>query len=134
DYLRAYAAARLDPLDVPMLCPALTELEVAQAGAALAAGHVSCQPYFAGWRSLGNDRFLTALASRLGSGVRPTALAEALWGQVHVFAAAVARLEGLKLHPVLVREAARGCEMLLPQGRIRLDEDNLHSRLWPKVA
>ena len=132
-YLQAYAAARLDPLNIPMLCPAMTELEVAQAGPALAAGHVSCQPYFAGWRSLGNDRFLAALRPRLG-GVRPTALAEALWGQVLVFAAAVSRLDGLDLHPVLVREAARGGETLMPQGRVKLDEDSLHPRLWPKVA
>lgn len=133
-YLRAYAEARLDPQQIPILSPSMTELDLRAAGPVLAAGHVACQPYFSGWRTLGNDRFLAALRRRLGPDVRPNAQAEAMWGQIHLFAQAVAALDGVPLHPLLVREAARGREVLLPQGRVRLDDDTLHPRLWPKLA
>lgn len=134
EFLRAYAAARLDPREIPVLSPTMTELDVAAAGPAVAAGHVACQPYFAGWRTLGNDRFLAVLRRRLGQGAVPTAQAEALWGLLHLFATAVAGLGELGLHPILVREAARGRDVLLPQGRVRLEADTLHPSLWPKLA
>lgn len=134
EFLRAYAEARLDPQEIPILSPTMTELDLAAAGPAVAAGHVSCQPYFAGWRTLGNDRFLAALRRRLGPDARPTAQAEALWGLLHLFAAAVAFVGDVGLHPILVREAARGRDVLLPQGRVRLESDTLHPSLWPKLG
>lgn len=134
DFLRAYAQARLDPQEVPILSPTMTELDLAAAGPAMAVGHVSCQPYFAGLRTLGNDRFLAALRRRLGAAAVPTAQAEALWGGLHLFAAAVAVVGEVGLHPILVREAARGRDVLLPQGRVRLEADTLHPSLWPKLG
>lgn len=134
EFLRAYADARLDPHEIPILSPTMTELDLAAAGPALTAGHIACQPYFAGWRTLGNDRFLAAVRKQLGAGVAPTCQAEALWGLLHLFAIAVAALADLPLHPILVREAARGREVLLPQGRVRLEADTLLPSLWPKLA
>lgn len=131
-FMGAYADARLDPREIPILSPTMTELDIA-AGPALAAGHVACQPYFAGWRTLGNDRFLAALRKQLGAAA-PTCQAEALWGVLHLLAAAVAALDDLPPHPILVREAARGREVLLPQGRVRLEADTLLPSLWPKLA
>jgi urea transport system substrate-binding protein len=122
-------AARLNPQETPMISTAMTELE-----SRFAVGHVACQPYFAGLRSLGNDRFLATLRRRLGVDFVPTAMGEALWGQIHLFAAAVAALDDIEPHPILVREAARGREVLLPQGRVRLEADSLHLTLWPKIA
>ncbi|MCR6631828.1 MAG: transporter substrate-binding protein [Magnetospirillum sp.] len=134
DFLRAYAALRLDPQAMPIFNPLMTELDVRAVGPALAAGHVACQPYFADWRTLGNDRFQAALGKRLGPDMVPTVQAEALWGQLHLFAAAIAALDDVTPHPMLVREAARGREVLLPQGRVRLDGATLHPGLWPKLA
>lgn len=134
DFLRAYAEARLDPQEIPILAPTMTELDLAAAGPLLAAGHVSCQPYFAGWDTLGNERFKAALRRRLPPGQVPTAQAEALWGLLHLFAAAIGFLDDVAPHPVLVREAARGRDVLLPQGRVQLDADTLQPRLWPKLG
>jgi ABC-type branched-subunit amino acid transport system substrate-binding protein len=132
-FLAAYGELRLDPASQPILAPAMTELEARAAGS-LAAGHVSCQPYYAAWRTLGNDRFLAALRRYLEPGTVPTAQGEALWGLIHLFGYAVANLGSLTLHPVLVREAARGRELLLPQGRVVVETETLHPRLWPKLA
>ncbi|HLO78740.1 MAG TPA: transporter substrate-binding protein [Magnetospirillum sp.] len=134
EFLRAYAQQRLDPQEIPILSPTMSELDLRAAGAVVAAGHVACQPYFAGWRTLGNDRFLAAVRRRMGGDLPPNAQAEALWGQVHLFAAAVAFLNDVEPHPVLVREAARGREVVQPQGTVRLDEQTLHPLLWPKLA
>lgn len=133
-FLRAYSASRMNPLDNPIASPTMTELETRIAGAGVAAGHVACQPYFAGLRTLGNDRFLAGLRQRLGPAFVPNAMAEALWGQIHLFARAVAALDDIDPHPLLVREAAKGREVLLPQGRVSLDPDSLHLALWPKIA
>ncbi|MGE5478050.1 MAG: transporter substrate-binding protein [Bacteroidales bacterium] len=134
DFLHAYAEARLDPRETPILAPTMTELDVALAGGAVAEGHVACQPYFAAMATLGNDRFLAALRRRLAPGQVPTAQAEAMWGLLHLFARAVGALDDLDPHPILVREAARGQDVLLPQGRVRLDPATLHPYLWPKLA
>lgn len=134
DFLRAYAWQRLDPQEIPILSPTFGELELEMAGAAVAAGHVACQPYFADWRSPRNNRFLAALRRRLGPAAQPNAQAEALWGQIHLFAAAIAALDDVGPHPLLVREAARGRQVQLPQGPVRLDTATLHPRLWPKLA
>lgn len=132
--LRAYRAAKLDPLERPIFAPTMTELDTRMVGGRLAAGHVACQPYFAGLRTLANDRFLVALRRRLGPAFVPTAVAEALWGQIHLFARAVSVLDDVDPHPVLVREAARDSEVALPQGRVRLEGENLHAALWPKIG
>ena len=31
-------------------------------------------------------------------------------------------------------EATKGQEMIAPQGKIRIDPDNLHTYLWPKIG
>ncbi|MBC7908780.1 MAG: transporter substrate-binding protein [Rhodospirillaceae bacterium] len=129
EFLQAAHAARVDPLDTPIASPTMTELE-----SRFAAGHVACQPYFADFRSLGNDRFLAGLRRRLGPAFAPNAVGEALWGQIHLFASAVAMLDDIDPHPVLVREAARGREVLLPQGRVRVEAHSPHLTLWPKIA
>lgn len=134
EFLAAYGAAGLDPREIPIASPTMTELEAGAAGPGVAEGHVACQPYFCGWKTLGNDRFLADLRRRLGRGFIPNAMAEALWGQLHLFAGAVAALNDVDPHPLLVREAARGREILLPQGRVRVEADTLHPLLWPKIA
>jgi len=134
DFLAAYSETGLDPQQFPIASPTMSEFETRAAGTGIAAGHVACQPYFAGLRTLGNDRFLAALRKRLGPGFTPTAMAEALWGQIHLFARAVDTLDDLQPHPMLVREAAKAVEIVLPQGRVRLDPKTLHMALWPKIA
>lgn len=134
EFLRAYAEAGLDPQEIPILSPTMTELDLAAAGPSVAAGHVACQPYFAGWRTLGNERFLATVRRRTGLNVLPTVQAEALWGLLHLFAAAIAAVGDVGLHPILVREGARGRDVLLPQGRVRLEADTLHPSLWPKLG
>lgn len=134
EFLRAFHAAGLDSLETPIASPCMSELEARACGPGVAAGHVACQPYFASLRTLGNDRFLATLRRSLGRQFVPTALAESLWGQIHLFARAIAVLDDIPPHPVLVREVVKGSEVLLPQGRVAVQADGLHARLWPKIG
>lgn len=132
--LRAYRDGRLDPLEIPIASPTLTEADMAAAGAGTAAGHIAAQPYFTTWHSPENLRFLGQLRGRHGPACRPTASAEAAWCQIQMFAKALDALGPGELHPVTVREAARDCWVAAPQGRVRLDGATLHAELWPKLA
>lgn len=132
--LRAYKEARLDPLEIPIASPTLTEADMVAAGPGVAAGHIAAQPYFTTWRSPENAAFVAALRRRHGAALLPDALAEAAWCQVQLFARALDALGPGELHPVTVREAARDRWVAAPQGRVRLDGATLHAELWPKVA
>ena len=39
-----------------------------------------------------------------------------------------------EITPDTIREAIKGQEMIAPQGKIRLEKENLHTWLWPKIA
>lgn len=132
--LRAYKDARLDPLEIPIASPTLTEADMVAAGPGVAAGHVSAQPYFTTWRSPENSAFLAAMRRRHGAALLPDALAEAAWCQIQLFARALDALGPGELHPVTVREAARDRWVAAPQGRVRIEGATLHAELWPKVA
>lgn len=132
--LRAYRESRLDPLEIPIASPTLTEADMAAAGPGVAAGHIAVQPYFTTWQSPENADFLGQLRRRHGPAFLPTALAEAAWCQIQLFATALDALGPGELHPVTVREAARDRWVSAPQGRVRVDGATLHAELWPKVA
>lgn len=134
DFLRAYRAARFDPLEIPIASPTLTEADMAAAGPGIASGHIAVQPYFSTWRSPENEVFLAALRRRAGPGAVPGPLVETLWWQIRLFAKALDALGAGELHPITVREAARDREVAAPQGRIRLDGATLRAALWPKIA
>lgn len=132
--LRAYREGRLDPLEIPIASPTLTEADMAVAGPLVAAGHVAVQPYFTTWQSPENARFLGQLRGRHGAACLPGAVAEASWWQIQLFARALDALGPGELHPLTMREAARDRWVGAPQGRVRLDGATLHADLWPKVA
>jgi ABC-type branched-subunit amino acid transport system substrate-binding protein len=132
--LRAYRQSRLDPLEIPIASPTLTEFDMVAAGPGVAAGHIAVQPYFSTWGSPENARFLGQLRGRHGPASLPTAMAEAAWWQIHLFARALDALGPGELHPVTIREAARDRWVTAPQGKVRLDGATLHAELWPKVA
>ena len=133
-FLRQYRAAGVDPLACPVASPTLTEREVAAAGPAVAADAIAAAPYFADWQSPANRLFLQHLRRFSPRHCVPGALAEAIWTQVHLFAATLDRLEAGDVAPSTVREAARDCQVAAPKGTVRVDGATLHSLLWPKIA
>ena len=131
-FYNAYADAGLDPKLMPIGSLTTSEVEVAQMGAAVAAGHFTAAPYFASIDSAENHRVLQGFCSRFGDDIRPNACWEAAYFQVHLFANAM-RGSGTDSVPVLMPEIL-GSEFLAPQGRVRVEPANHHTHLYPRIG
>lgn len=129
---QAYAEAGLDPRRMPLASLTTCEVEAAEMGAAVSRGHITAAPYF---QSLGtplNRQCLARFKAQFGSEVQPNMCWEAAYFQVHLFANAL-RAAGSdeldRLMPFLL-----GSEFDAPQGRVRIDPANHHTRLYPRIG
>ena len=131
-FYRAYAEAGLDPKSIPVASLTTSEVEVSQMGAAVAAGHFTAAPYFASIDSAENHRVLNRFRTRFGDETRPNACWEAAYFQVYLFANAM-RSAGTDSVPVLMPQILEG-EFLAPQGRVRVEPNNHHTHLYPRIG
>ena len=98
----------------------------------IAEGHIGVSPYFAAIDTPANHRFVAAFRRRFGADAVIAAAAEAAYFQVHLYAAALARAESDRAQDLLPQ--LYEVEVDAPQGRIRIERDNNHTHLWPKVG
>lgn len=129
---RAYAEAGLNPKTMPIASLTTSEVEVAQMGAAVAAGHFTAAPYFSSIDTPENQRVIDRFRARFGDEVRPNACWEAAYFQVHMFANAM-RATGTDLVPALMPQLL-GTEFVAPQGRVRIEPGNHHTHLYPRIG
>lgn len=129
---RAYAEAGLNPRAMPIASLTTSEVEVAQMGAQVAAGHFTSAPYFSSIDTPENRRVIDRFRARFGDEVRPNACWEAAYFQVHMFANAM-RATGTDLVPVLMPQLL-GTEFVAPQGRVRIEPGNHHTHLYPRIG
>ncbi|HEV7368820.1 transporter substrate-binding domain-containing protein [Arenibaculum sp.] len=129
---QAYADAGFDPRGMPIASLTTSEAEIAEIGAEAARGHVTAAPYFASLDTPANRRFVAAYQARFGADQTTNASCEAAYFQVHLFARALAVAGSMDTD--LLRSAMLGLEYDAPQGRVRVDPDNNHTYLWPKVG
>lgn len=129
---RAYADAGFNPQTMPIASLTTSEAEIAQMGADVAAGHFTAAPYFQSIDSPANARCLARLRQRLGDGCRPNLCWEAAYFQMHLFANAFRQAGSDRIGELLPH--LLGSEFDAPQGRIRLDPDNHHTWLHPRVG
>jgi len=131
---RQYRAAGLDPEKMPMASLTTSENEVAAMGGDAAAGHFTSAPYFMVHQSPENEKFVEAYRSRWGGDKVTHFVSEPSYFQVYLFKQAVEQLAASDINPQNIREAVKGQELIAPQGKIRLEKENLHTWLWPKIA
>ncbi|MCB6179949.1 transporter substrate-binding domain-containing protein [Rhodobacter sp. Har01] len=131
---RQYLAAGLDPAKMPMASLTTSENEVAAMGGEAAAGHFTSAPYFMVHKSPENEKFVSAYQARWGADKVTHFVSEPSYFQVYLFKQAVEKLAASDITPPTIREAVKGAEMIAPQGKIRIEKDNLHTWLWPKIA
>ena len=131
---RQYRAAGLDPAKMPMASLTTSENEVAAMGGDAAAGHFTSAPYFMVHKSPENEKFVAAYKKRWGDDKVTHFVSEACYFQTYLFKQAVEKLAGSEIMPDSIREAVKGQEYQAPQGKIRLEKENLHTWLWPKIA
>ena len=131
---RQYHAAGLDPEKMPMASLTTSENEVAAMGGEAAAGHFTSAPYFMVWDSPENHKFVDAYKKRWGGDKVTHFVSEPSYFQIYLFKQAVEKLAGSDISPNAIREAVKGQELVAPQGKVRVEPENLHSWLWPKIG
>jgi len=116
----------------PIASLTTSEAEVADMSAQAAEGHVTAAPFFETLGTPAARRFVGAYKARFGAQAPVPACAEAAYFQMHLVARALRRT-GTDDPDLLLREL-RGAEFDAPQGRVRIDSQNNHAYLWPRVA
>ncbi|MBO6902788.1 MAG: transporter substrate-binding domain-containing protein [Rhizobiaceae bacterium] len=131
---RQYHAAGLDPETMPMASLTTSENEVAAMGADAAAGHFTSAPYFMVWDSPENQKFVEAYRSRWGGDKVTHFVSEPSYFQIQLFKQAVEKLAPSDIDPVNIREALKGEQYQAPQGLVKVEPENLHTWLRPKIG
>jgi branched-chain amino acid transport system substrate-binding protein len=131
--LRAMARARgIDqPREMPVASCSLAEPELTQLGEA-ADGHIASSVYFSSVRTPENARFTAAWAARHPGLGLTSADAEASYVAVHLLARAIRKAGGAGFDAV--RRAAGEVAFAAPQGPVRVDPENRHCWLHPRIG
>lgn len=129
---RAYRAAGLDPTRMPIASLTTCETEILQMGAEFAEGHITASPYFQSIDTADNRRVVEAFRARMGDGLPANQCWEAAYFQMHLLADALRRADPDDVESV--RRALPGTEFDAPQGRVRIDEQNHHTHLHPRIG
>lgn len=131
-FYEAYRRAGFDPSVMPIASLTTSEAEVQAMSREAAEGHITAAPFFENLGTPAARRFTAAYKRRFGPDAAVTAAAEAAYFQVYLAAGALARA-GTDDPERLIAEV-RDAEFDAPQGRVRVDPDNNHTYLWPRVA
>ncbi|MCW5624663.1 MAG: transporter substrate-binding domain-containing protein [Burkholderiales bacterium] len=129
---RAYADAGLDPSRMPIASLTTCEAEIQQMGAAVAAGHITSAPYFQSVDTEANRRCVAAFHRRFGDDHVTNQCWEAAYFQTHLLANAMRRVGPDSVAALL--GALQGSEFEAPQGLVRVDEQNHHCYLRPRIG
>jgi ABC-type branched-subunit amino acid transport system substrate-binding protein len=126
------AEAMLDqPRELPVLSCSLAEFELPLIGDACD-GHISSSVYFSSVRTDANERFLKAWSAQNPKVGHTSADAEASYTAVHMLAQAIWRAGSAD--PAAVLAALNTVEFDAPQGSVRIDPENRHCFLWPRIG
>jgi branched-chain amino acid transport system substrate-binding protein len=129
---RAFREAGLDPARMPIGSLTTCEAEVQQMGAELAEGHVTSAVYFQSVATEANERSVAKCRARFGEDVVLNMCWEAAYFQTHLLANALRRVGTDRVRELL--RVLPGSEFLAPQGMVRIDEDNHHTYLRPRIG
>ncbi len=131
---RQYKAAGLDPAKMPMASLTTSEEEIAAMGGEFAAGHFTSAPYFMSYDSPENHKFVEAFKKRWGADKVTNFVSEPAYFQVFLFKQAAQKVGASDMHPEALRKAAWNQEFKAPEGLVKIDADNSHTYLWPKIG
>lgn len=120
------------PKDIVIASLTASELELSKMRHLPLAGHVTASPYFESIDTPENRRFCKRFVERFGRSVPIDTCAEAAYFQVHLFANAMAPLDGMDADRL--REEIYRVEVNAPQGRVRVDCENNHTYQWPRIG
>ena len=101
-------------------------------GKRIAEGHYTAGPYFQSIDTERNRSCLAHFRKLFGSQVEPNMSWESSYNQVHLFAGAFVAANSDERDVLLPH--LLGMEFDAPQGRIRVNPSNHHTRLFPRIG
>ncbi|MFO1318075.1 MAG: transporter substrate-binding domain-containing protein [Burkholderiales bacterium] len=128
----AYHAAGLDPGRMPIASLTTCEAEIAAMGPEIAVGHITSAPYFQSVPTATNRDSVSRFHGRFGEDCVTNQCWEAAYFQMHLLADAMRRAGPDDVEAIL--RALPGSEYDAPQGRVRIDEQNHHTYLRPRIG
>ena len=132
-FRRAVEARGIDqPRVLPIASCSLAEPELVEIGPAASAGHVSSSVYFESIKTATNQAFVASYGRRFPKAGPTSADAEASYLAVHLLARAMRRARSAD--PFAVRAALPHVVIDAPQGEVRVDRDNRHCYLTPRIG
>lgn len=131
-FYRAYAEIGLDPAAMPIASLTTSETEVRQMGAGVAAGHITAATYFQSIDSDANQRCVTKLRQRFGSDTITNMCWEAAYFQTYLLAAGLSAAGTDNVQQLV--PALLGMEFMAPQGMVKIDAENHHAYLTPRIG
>ena len=129
---RAYREVGLDPAKIPIGSLTTCEAEIQQMGAHLAEGHITSAVYFQSVANETNAHCVAKCKVRFGDKVVTNMCWDAAYFQTHLLANALQRVGTDNVRELL--RVLPGSEVLAPQGPVRIDEDNHHTYLRPRIG
>jgi len=132
EFYRLYRELGIDPRKTPIASLTMAEGELELIDPKLCEGHITSATYFSSIESPANRKFVEAYRRRFGQTSPVSLWAEGAYSQVHLFARAL-HLAGTLDTQKLV-QAALEVDFEAPSGYLRLDPDNQHAWLRPRIG
>ena len=131
-FYRLYREAGFDPRKVPIASLTMAEGEIREIGAELCDGHILAATYFGTLESEANRRFTADFRRAFGADKPVSMWSAGAYAQVHLFAGALERAGTLDTQRLV--EAALGLSFDAPEGSVRIDPENNHTWLTPRIG
>lgn len=130
-FYRLYREHGIDPARIPIASLTMAEGEMRMIGPELCGSHIISTSYVNTLKLASNQRFLKSWHARFGD--QPASMySEMAYNQVHLFALALARSGSLDTAKLV--EAVHEVEFDSPEGVLKIDPENNHAILTPRIA
>lgn len=129
--LQACAKAGIDK-NVPIASHNITEAEMLALPQPPLAGHITSAPFFASIGSAPSQRFVEGFKHAFGAKTPVSQMAATAYSIVHLFANALEKSGEMDTQSVIA--AMRGVRFEAPLGQIKVDYDNNHTWMMPRIA
>jgi branched-chain amino acid transport system substrate-binding protein len=131
-FYRAYAESGFDPAKMPIASLTTSETEIRQMGAAVAKGHITAATYFQSIDTDANRRCVTKLKQRFGEDTVTNMCWEAAYFQTYLLAAGLSAVGSDNIQQLV--PALLDMEFMAPQGMVKIDAENHHAYLTPRIG
>jgi len=131
-FYQAYADAGFDSKTMPISSLTTSEAEIRDMGHDVAENHLTAASYFQSIKSPQNDAFVAKYQKRFGESEPTNMCAEAAYFQLLVFARALSLTNTMETD--VLRPMVLGSEFDAPQGRVMIDHETSHTRLWTRIG